>query len=122
MSLDRAFYRLDEPFASARQAATVADLLGRSDHVPDTITTQEPHMSHHEYEAGKAISGALDPPFYALIFAAMRKADTQNYARLREAFPAVERELVARYNAPGGVLADDTPPPPVPCGGRKRVA
>lgn len=63
-------------------------------------------MSQHEYEVSKAISGS-DPPFYALIMAALRQADTGNYARLREAFPATARELVARYNAPGGVLEEE---------------
>lgn len=48
-----------------------------------------------------------DPPFYALVMAAMRRADTDNAARLRAAFPEVHAELDARYNAPGGVLASD---------------
>lgn len=60
-------------------------------------------MSFHEYRASLAIS-AEDYPFYALIMAAMRQADTDNTERLREAFPQVYEELAARYHAPGGVL------------------
>ncbi|OIN80761.1 hypothetical protein [Mycobacterium malmoense] len=48
-----------------------------------------------------------DPPFYALIMAAIAKADTLNSMRLRTAFPEVWAEVNARYNAPGGVLASD---------------
>ena len=42
--------------------------------------------------------------FYTLIMAAMREADTDNLEKLRQAFPDVHAELVARYNAPGGKL------------------
>lgn len=45
-----------------------------------------------------------DYSFYGLIQAAMRKADSQNQAILRAAWPDVWEELVARYNAPGGYL------------------
>lgn len=48
-----------------------------------------------------------DPPFDALIMAAMRKADTTNAARLRGAFPDVWTELQERYNAPGGLLSHE---------------
>lgn len=63
-------------------------------------------MSLHDYRMSRQIS-ATDPPFYALIMAAMRKADTQNTARLRSAFPEVYDEFAARYDAPGGVLPTD---------------
>ena len=63
-------------------------------------------MSYHEYMASKEI-GAEDPPFYALIMAAMRKADSYNARRLREAWPEVWAELDARYNASGGILPSD---------------
>jgi hypothetical protein len=50
--------------------------------------------------------------------AAMRKADSENVAKLTEAFPDTYAELYARYNAPGGLLPSDpregdvvTPPP-----------
>jgi len=48
-----------------------------------------------------------DPSFYALIMAAMRKADDTNLEKLKTAFPDVYIELVQRYNAPGGCLDDD---------------
>lgn len=63
-------------------------------------------MSRHEYEVSQRIDH-MDPPFYALIMAAMRKADTPNMAKLRRAFPDTHAELEARYNAPGGVLDSD---------------
>jgi hypothetical protein len=63
-------------------------------------------MSHYDYEASKQIAKA-DPPFDALIMAAMRKADTQNLAKLESAFPWTYAELQARYNAPGGRLPSD---------------
>lgn len=46
-------------------------------------------------------------PFYALIMAAMRQADTANAERLRHMFPVVWDELQARYHAPGGLLPGD---------------
>lgn len=63
-------------------------------------------MSLYDYWAAEKIIAA-DPPFYALIMAAVHKADTLNMARLREAFPEVYAEFVARYNAPGGRLPED---------------
>lgn len=48
-----------------------------------------------------------DPSFYALLMAAMRKADTVNHARLIAAFPEVWADLDARYNAPAGILSSD---------------
>jgi hypothetical protein len=67
-------------------------------------------MSLHEYMTSTALA-ALDPPFYALIMAAMRKADTDNANRLRMAFPAVWNELQARYHAPLGMIEGDTEDP-----------
>jgi hypothetical protein len=60
-------------------------------------------MSLYDYEQSRKLS-ATDQPFYALIMAAMRRADTDNLTRLQSAFPEVWRELQARYNAPGGML------------------
>lgn len=60
-------------------------------------------MSLYDYQVSQQISEG-DPPFYALIMAAMRKADTFNMAKLQRAFPAVYAEVSARYNAPGGML------------------
>lgn len=60
-------------------------------------------MSYHEYRIGQEIA-AHDYPFYSLIQAAMRKADTDNAAALREAFPSTWAELERRYHAPGGLI------------------
>ena len=60
-------------------------------------------MSYYDYIMGlKLVSD--DPPFYALIQAAIRKADTENLDKLVAAFPEVWKELHARYNAQGGKL------------------
>jgi hypothetical protein len=48
-----------------------------------------------------------DPPFYALIMAAMRKADTTNSDLLKRAFPEVWDELEERYWTPGGLTASE---------------
>ena len=60
-------------------------------------------MSLHEYKQSIELYDK-DYPFYALIMAAMRKADSDNERLLRDAFPRVWDELQARYDAPGGVL------------------
>lgn len=65
-------------------------------------------MSLQAYEASRKLA-VDDHPFYALIMAAMRKADTLNADRLRRAFPEVWDELQARYDAPGGRLEGDAP-------------
>ena len=63
-------------------------------------------MSLHGYHVSVNI-GRTDPPFYALIMAAMRKADTDNLAKLQAAWPDVWREFQSRYDAPLGVLPED---------------
>lgn len=60
-------------------------------------------MSFYDYHVSKGV-GLQDLPFYALIMAAMRQADTVNVGKLRAAWPDVWDELQARYNAPGGLL------------------
>lgn len=60
-------------------------------------------MSLFDYRASQRILQD-DPPFYALIMAAMRKADTANAGMLRFAFPVTWHELQARYDSPGGLL------------------
>jgi len=57
-------------------------------------------MSLHEYRSCQEI-GKRHYPFYALIMAAMRQADTDNAFRLRCVFPEVWDELQERYDAPG---------------------
>jgi hypothetical protein len=63
-------------------------------------------MSKFDYDVSREIA-AKDYPFYALIMAAYRKADTGNQLALELGFPGVIRELQARYDAPGGVLPTD---------------
>ena len=65
-------------------------------------------MSLFDYNASEKIALA-DYPFYALIMAAMRRADTVNSVKLQRAFPQVHAELAIRYNAPGGYLPGELP-------------
>lgn len=58
-------------------------------------------MSLYAYKESQEIASR---GFDALIMAAMRKADTDNAGLLREAFPEIWKELLGRYNAPGGLL------------------
>ena len=60
-------------------------------------------MSLYAYRESIEIDG-IDYGFYALIMAAMRKADSDNIDLLKAAFPETWEELKARYNAPGGIL------------------
>lgn len=64
------------------------------------------NLGLHAYHVS-AILAQRDYPFYALIAAAMRKADSDNAEKLRLAFPDECRELQERYNAPLGVLPED---------------
>lgn len=63
-------------------------------------------MSLFDYERSREID-KRDEPFYALVMAAMRRADTINLNKLRDAWPEVWTELQARYNAPGGRLENE---------------
>ena len=63
-------------------------------------------MSQHSYEESKLLSAA-DHPFSSYIFAAMRKADTHNSARLRQAFPDLAREFYERFWCPGGLTVEE---------------
>lgn len=67
-------------------------------------------MSHYDYKMSLEIS-KHDYPFYALIMAATRQADTDNLERLRKAFPETYRELKLRYWAPGGLLLGEESDP-----------
>ena len=66
-------------------------------------------MSYADYQFSKTIT-MEDYPFYSLIMAAMRQADTDNLDKLKRAWPAVWDELNGRYNAPGGLLPDEVHP------------
>ena len=50
---------------------------------------------------------AEDISFYALIQAAMRRADTINLEMLKGCWPEVWEELLERYNTPGGYLKEE---------------
>ena len=63
-------------------------------------------MSLYDYKISRKLISD-DLPFYALIMAAFRQADTYNADALYRAFPALCEELIARYNAPGGILPSD---------------
>lgn len=63
-------------------------------------------MSLFDYNISKRIS-AEDYPFYALIMAAMRQADTDNVVLLKHAWPDVWDDLYKRYHAPEGRLYGD---------------
>ena len=63
-------------------------------------------MSHYDYEKSKEISKE-DPPFASLIMSAGRKADTQNFNKLKSVLPEIINELEKRYWAPGGILPEE---------------
>ena len=63
-------------------------------------------MSLYDYKVSQELDKA-DTPFYALIMAAMRRADTDNLSRFKALFPQTFEELKKRYNAPGGQLPED---------------
>lgn len=53
-------------------------------------------------------AGESDPPFYGLMMAMIRKADSTNLAKLRLCWPEVVAEFERRYFAPGGELPEDS--------------
>lgn len=63
-------------------------------------------MSHDDYIVGRQIA-TKGYPFYALIQAAIRQADTDNLAKLEYTFPEIVRELRERYQSPEGRLPED---------------
>jgi len=60
-------------------------------------------MSRNDYEVSRQIE-STNPPFYALIMAAMRKADSANASLLQHAWPETVAELNYRYWSAGGFL------------------
>ncbi len=68
-------------------------------------------MSRYDYRISQELAAA-DVPFYALIMAAIRKADDRNMQLLLLGWPEVYKEFLARYHAPGGVLPDEEQPVP----------
>ena len=64
-------------------------------------------MSYYDYKMSQHIA-TENYPFYALIMAAMRDADTDNLEKLRKMFPETYDDLARRYNAPGGLLKGES--------------
>ncbi len=66
------------------------------------IEEGELRMPLYDYQMGAKLE-SLNFPFYALIQAAMRQADTENLEKLRAAWPEVYDELKYYYNLPGAL-------------------
>jgi hypothetical protein len=68
-------------------------------------------MSLFDYKLSREIahtgSDRPDPPFYAIVMAAMRRADTQNLGQLKAAFPETYQEFEQRRAANFGLLAGE---------------
>jgi hypothetical protein len=63
-------------------------------------------MSRYDYMKSREIA-AKSYPFYALLMATMREADSDNIQKLRSVFPEVWDELYERYNSPEGKLGGE---------------
>jgi hypothetical protein len=63
-------------------------------------------MSLHGYHYSRKLA-LDDAPLESLIFAAIRKADSDNLMRLGTAFPELIAEMKMRYNARLGVIPSD---------------
>lgn len=61
-------------------------------------------MSLHDYLKSQQLETMGS--FAALLMAAMRKADSDNMDKLAVSFPEITRELLERYDAPGGAITD----------------
>lgn len=66
-------------------------------------------MSLFDYRASREIEG-MGFPFFALLMAAYRQADSANATKLRAGWPEIVAELQARYDAPGGALPGEDVP------------
>jgi hypothetical protein len=60
-------------------------------------------LNQYEYRKSLEIS-AYGYPFYALLAALMRDADTDNLEKLRSAFPGIYESLVRWTKTPGAYL------------------
>lgn len=67
-------------------------------------------MSLYDYRYAQRLEQE-DPPFYGLVMALVRKADTYNTETLKRAWPEVFEEYVERYNAPGGMIQGEQSDP-----------
>ena len=61
-------------------------------------------MSHYDYMRSRELA-KHDVPFCALLYAAMRKADTANTFKLAMMWPELWRDAYIRYNVPGQVTS-----------------
>jgi hypothetical protein len=66
-------------------------------------------MSLFDYIQAQEIE-SKDYPFYALLMSLIRRADTNNLAKLELMWPDIVDEFRQRYNAPGGRLVEETTP------------
>ena len=73
----------------------------------DTRMGEQTAMNWMSYHLAVRLA-RQDTDFYALIMAAMMRADSDNAARLRQAFPSLWYETQERYDAPGGLLEGET--------------
>lgn len=60
-------------------------------------------ISYYDYGLSKRIA-SQDYPFYALLAALIRQADSDNLKRLESVFPEEVEEFRQRYNNAGGLL------------------
>lgn len=63
-------------------------------------------MSYSDYREALEIS-TKDPSFRSLVMALIRKADTDNTAKIVREWPAIYEEFCSRYHAPGGMFDDE---------------
>jgi len=62
------------------------------------------HLNAIDYKVSQRLHSL---PFYSLIAAAMRGADSINLVKLQSCFPEIWESLQARYDAGGGILESD---------------
>lgn len=65
-------------------------------------------MSYHEYRVSQLIT-SKGYPFYAMLFAMIRQADSNNLEKIKQAWPARYEEFMSRYHSPGGLLGGERP-------------
>lgn len=63
-------------------------------------------MSRYSYLESRLLN-VQNVPFYALIMAAMRKADPVNLSKLQTAWPNIWVELLERFNTAGGYTTQE---------------
>ena len=61
--------------------------------------------SKYDYDSSVSIRALPNFTFYGCFIALVLSADTDNLAKLHEAFPEATEEALARYSTPGGTLS-----------------